>query len=483
MPKETLKKLSIFALLLFFTISAFYIRLENFKKSEYRSIDEVVYYRMAKQMRDNFFDYNTIPYGLELAKRGRDLPKYFFEPLFKHPPVYTILASCSVKAFGNSMEASLCPSLLLGVLLIPLVFLIGNTVYGLGVGLLAAFFMWLDPITTICSQKVWMDTTIAFLNTLTVLFFVIGLKKNNGLAFILSGVSSGLAFNTKYSGVLITFIITAFCLFYARELFKNKAFLFSLVLPVIMLIPWLLWNYSVYGIDCLILNDEARSLINLFPPKLISLIIIVTLLILLCVSILRRLSFSRNSAQTPPPSSTTAAGVSSSKDNLLSISSLIFVVGFLMLLLGEPISKGFNFFKFPVHSWASGVISDGNPLFYFGQMIEFSPFFILGIVMILLFHKEETKEMSFIRLAATIIIIFFIAWGNFQSRYILPALPLFIILSSSLYASIFNLCEKIDFFIIRALLRGILFAFLILTVVKILIINFLLSFPNNCCYF
>ena len=59
------------------TASAFFIRLENFKKSNMRTIDEIVYFRMAVQMSRNPADYNTIPYGEELKAGGRDLPDYF----------------------------------------------------------------------------------------------------------------------------------------------------------------------------------------------------------------------------------------------------------------------------------------------------------------------------------------------------------------------------------------------------------------------
>ena len=83
-------------------ISAFLYVLKTSKNSQSRSIDEIVYYRMAKQIvHQGFSGYNSIPYGRELAETGRVLPQYFFEPLFKHPPLFTLLIAFSMKLFRS----------------------------------------------------------------------------------------------------------------------------------------------------------------------------------------------------------------------------------------------------------------------------------------------------------------------------------------------------------------------------------------------
>ncbi|MBZ0166095.1 MAG: hypothetical protein K8I00_04750, partial [Candidatus Omnitrophica bacterium] len=68
---------------------AFIIRQQSILHSQGRSIDEAVYYRMAVQVQSGLENYHTIPYGRKLAATGRELPAYFFQPLYKHPPMFT----------------------------------------------------------------------------------------------------------------------------------------------------------------------------------------------------------------------------------------------------------------------------------------------------------------------------------------------------------------------------------------------------------
>jgi len=102
-----MKKLLIAICLLALMYLGFTVRLDNFKNSRARTIDEVVYSRMGTQMSRNYFDYNTIPYGQELAGRGRPLPKYFFQPLFKHPPLFTLSLTAVMKLFGKKVERTI----------------------------------------------------------------------------------------------------------------------------------------------------------------------------------------------------------------------------------------------------------------------------------------------------------------------------------------------------------------------------------------
>ncbi|MCA9400041.1 MAG: hypothetical protein KC713_00310, partial [Candidatus Omnitrophica bacterium] len=64
-------KLFIYLLLGLLMVSAFFMRLHSFQNSRARSIDEVVYFRMAYQIQGGLKHYHTIPYGQELRDRGR----------------------------------------------------------------------------------------------------------------------------------------------------------------------------------------------------------------------------------------------------------------------------------------------------------------------------------------------------------------------------------------------------------------------------
>jgi len=250
MRAESVQKAFIFLMLGLLIVSAFFIRLENFKKSDLRTIDEIVYYRMAKQVLDEGLSgYHTIPYGEVLAASGRPLPDYFFQPLFKHPPLFTLMNSFSMRLFGEKLVSCGLVSILFGVLLIPLVYMLGSLLFDKNIGLLSAIFMCLDPVNIISSQKVWMDTTLAFWCVLSVTLFALAQIKKYDLAYLLSGIACGLAMLTKYSGALTWIIILLYAAAYNKKLFKDKYFIGSLFIPGIMLLPWLIWNFQVFGAD------------------------------------------------------------------------------------------------------------------------------------------------------------------------------------------------------------------------------------------
>jgi len=98
-------------------VSAFFLRLNNFNNSDMHAIDEFVYFRMALQVNNDISDYNSIPYGKVLTKSGRKLPAYFFDPLFKHPPLFTYLLAASMKSSNNKFQAAAYFPILFGAVI------------------------------------------------------------------------------------------------------------------------------------------------------------------------------------------------------------------------------------------------------------------------------------------------------------------------------------------------------------------------------
>jgi len=254
-----LRQLLTLIFLTFLTLSAFFIRLNNYENSSLRSIDEFVYFQLSMQLADHPFTYNSIPYAKYLMARGRKLPKYFTQPLFKHPPLFSYLGGLSIKIFGKKLISVFYVSLLLGVLMIPLIYWLGTIAYDWRVGLLASLFLWMDPVSIMTGQKVWMDTSIGFYTLAAISLFIYGVKSGNDRFFFWSGIFSGLATLTRYNGFLVSIIIAVYALIYARPLFKNKSFLISLCIPLLMLTPWFYWNWKVYGFEFLTFKLHTRA--------------------------------------------------------------------------------------------------------------------------------------------------------------------------------------------------------------------------------
>jgi len=469
-----MKKFIIFAILASLCLSAFFIRLHNFKKSPARTIDEIVYFNLGKQVAVDVTDYNTIPYGRYLESTGRSLPEYFFKPLFKHPPVFSFLVAASIKVFGVSLQSAEYVSLLAGILMIPLIYFLGKLIYNFKVGLLAAILLWMDPVSIICSQKVWMDTTLAFFTVLAVYYFAKALLENRDGFYFLSGFFSGIAVCTKYTGILATISIVIYAAIYQKQLFKNRKFLICLIIPFVLLFFWICWNFQVYGasffMDLLKVHGVDNSMIK--TPKFIFI-----LGILLSISWIAKCFYSKIKYR-------------SSVENLFEKSQnkiiryiLICIAVLFYMAVYQSVLRFFIFKWSPRTSWLTGAYAYSLPIFYFEQLIEFSGFYILAFMGFFIRNTEEGQGAPIVRISALITIIFFIFWRSFQSRYILAALPFLLIMASQM---IFVVTEKLMSFRNTFWVKGlcICFAlFLFYAAIKTMRINLFVSFTNDMCYF
>lgn len=471
MPAEMMKRIRIILMLGLLTASAFFVRLENFKRTSARSIDEIVYYRMGKQvLQEGLSGYNTVPYGRELAATGRPLPQYFFESLFKHPPLFTFLITLSMKIFGINGSSAAYISLLLGAFMIPLTYYLGNIMFGEGIGLLSAIIMALDPITTICSQKVWPETSIGFFVTLSIYWFIRALKSDKNAFFLLSGTASSLGVLCKYPGGIATLIICLYALIFDRQLFKKTKFILGLLLPILSLMPWLIWNFWIYKINFLFLQSRLHS------DKVHTILLIRNMLLfgLLAASSLILMKEIKKSHLKPDkiPFSNRHKYITYAIITILFLS-----------IFGDAILKSLNPYHIPLTSWTGATFYNSPPTFYINRLLEFSSIYLLGFVAF--FTKTALSNFSekILKLTILTVLSFYTTWQAYQSRYILAALPPLIILGSRLVLDIYHRACSTHSFLIRITLKPAVIFIVVIMLIKLCIINMTVSFPNDMCYF
>jgi 4-amino-4-deoxy-L-arabinose transferase-like glycosyltransferase len=475
MPPESLKRIIIILTLGLLTVSAFFIRLENFINSRPRSVDEIVYFRMGAQVAENVFDYNTIAYGHELASKGRPLPEYFFLPLYKHPPLFTFAIALSMKAFTPTLLAAGIVSLLMGALMVPLVYGLAATLFDRKTALLAALLMWLDPVTVISSQKVWLDVMIAFFMTLAVLLFFLAAEKKRDACFFASGIAVGLAVLTKYTGILAWAVILPYAFIHERELFRRKSFLWSLAVPFIMLIPWMIWNWEVYGGNFLSVQLNIHDDMSLLA--LVQKLALPGFFFLIAAWMLLRL-LGRLRA---PDRSAPASGEALETPSRLRRFLLVAVGLCLLVVIRENIAAALQFLSMPRTSWRLFEFVDEPAWFYFGRLVEFSLFYLFAFASY--FMPQKDKRVHLLQVGSLLILVFFMAWGNYQSRYILGAIPLLIVLASRTVFIAFERLDHIGRPALRLALLGVLSAFCAYALLKTIAVDILVSFPNDLCYF
>ncbi|MFQ6094140.1 MAG: ArnT family glycosyltransferase [bacterium] len=416
-------------------ITGLLLRAHGFARPHKSSFDELLYTVMGFQLTKDMTDYSSAHLYTRLRKQGRDLPEHYGEPLFKHPPLYCYLISFVNRisdptdpqspmriSFPLARRNSSRVSLLLGCLTIFVVYLIGKNLYDHRVGLLAALLLTIDPIHWICSQKIWMETTLAFFVASALLFFVLGRRKPR--YFILSGVCIGLASLTKFLGILTLPIILFYTLLAERKLFRRKEFTLLILFPFVLQAPWIGWNYQVYGPEFLTNMFQfgkgttrlLEKAVRLIPP--FSALLLATLLLLFTKN--RSVQRAREKVRT----------IFTPKV-VLALSALPFAL-FFIAYGPETVNIVKNILQWgfiPSHGRARGIFTGEPWYFYLERLVEYSPLYLFALLSPFLLRRKEKGDLLLL-LSSGGLLAFFILWGAFQCRYILPAIPLLIVLSA-----------------------------------------------------
>lgn len=463
--------------------SAFFIRLENFKNSGARTIDEVVYYRMAVQVEEKGLSgYHTIPYAKELTQRGRDLPPYFFQPIFKHPPLFTFSNMLILKMFGKHAWTAVFVSLLCGVLLIPLAYLLSQIITkDWRSSLFAAFLVWMDPAILISSQKIWMDSMIAFFTLIAVYSFIKASVTQRNIYFIFSGIALGLGMNTKYTAGLPIVAFLLYALLYDRNLFRSKSFCWAIGIPFLMLFPWIFWNWLIYRQEFVSMFLVQHASLPIFIQKYIYAIVFSLALIIICVFYWIARFYQSKSATTLEACKTQKRG-NSFFPVMLQISSFLLIFVLFFALRGHIVA-----FLDPIHlpfmTWLQSAFRDAKYNFYLGRLIEFSFIYFFAYIGWLRYRPlDNSKGLPILRLTIFSILLFFIFWRNYQTRYILPVLTLLIIIGVHQVHEFMKWIEQRKL-TIRISSKFFLTFLIGYGIYKTMYINLVLSFTNDMCYF
>ncbi|HLG31285.1 MAG TPA: glycosyltransferase family 39 protein, partial [Candidatus Brocadiales bacterium] len=121
-------------------------------------------------------------------------------------------------------------SVTLGLLTIPLVYLIGNKVGGIKVGVLSALFFSILPLHVLNSHFVAPDVSMCFFVMLTFYITLLSFERESKVIYPLQGLFCGLAIATKYSAVPIAVVIVLSHLLQKDIGWKRKAITYPFML-------------------------------------------------------------------------------------------------------------------------------------------------------------------------------------------------------------------------------------------------------------
>ncbi|MCD6459232.1 glycosyltransferase family 39 protein [bacterium] len=470
-------------------LTALSLRSNGFKDKGRTTFDEALYVHMAYEMSFDIRHYNAINYSRQyVSRRPKKLPDYLWKKIFKHPPMYCYLILNSYKIHNNFglqktpiKRQAVRVSIWMGVLTVLAVYLIGRFISGPLVGGLAALFLTIDPVHWICSQKIWMETTITFFMVLSGLFYLYALKKEKGriIFYILTGLSIGCAALTKYPGALAIVAVFLYTLFNRRDILKQPKWILIPGFMFLALLDWLFWNFDVYGIGFFLGEGKGFDDIRVgytVLKKIIPLIVFAIGLFFGSVYLWKKKKITEIFQKTTVPSILKNKIVWM----LIAAGTALFIARDDLIKIISALSLKYE----PPTSWRMGFFAREPWYFYLKRLFLYFPIYIFAYFSpFFVGWRRKNPQSSLPVYFAGIICLFFILWGNYQSRYILPAVPWLLILSAYTIVNINKQIMALKNANLRTISLVILWAIVGLSIAKAVQVDLLLAVTNKPCYF
>lgn len=161
-----------------------------------------------------------------------------------HPPFYYMLLHFFLY-LGKSEFILRLPSVIFGILSIPLAYNVGKTFFGAREGLLSAFLLSISPVFVYYSQEARMYTLFAFLSLLSLFFFYTAIRKNDNRLWAGYIISTVLDIYTHYFAFLVISVEVMFFIFFLKSYQSSlKKFVLSLLCICILFLPQIPGLYS-----------------------------------------------------------------------------------------------------------------------------------------------------------------------------------------------------------------------------------------------
>jgi 4-amino-4-deoxy-L-arabinose transferase-like glycosyltransferase len=195
----------------------------------------------------------AIPDVIRILILGENLSQGLGYTLFDHPeekvpPIYPLIICGAYLLGGVNYQSVIIPSIIIGSLTVIPVYLLGKQLSNDLSGLIAALFVAVNPVLWLFSGIPMTETIFVFF-TLFALYFL-SLEKEFRNQFM-GGVFIGLAFLSRYAGILILFAVIFTLIFdiikrkYNRDLLIG--FTWIIIGFLIATFPWFLRNTLVFG--------------------------------------------------------------------------------------------------------------------------------------------------------------------------------------------------------------------------------------------
>ena len=183
---------------------------------------------LGDEGRDVLVAYNILHGHLTLLGPTSSVGGFFLGPIY-----YYFMAPFLFLSNYNPVGPAIMVALF-GIVVVGLVYKIGESIFNRRVGLVAAFLYAISPIVIIYSKSSWNPNLMPFFTILTLYSLYFGLKKNKLIYFLICGISFGITMQLHYIEIFLSVIIFFYVLlfYYFKKQFnllkiiKNYATIF-----------------------------------------------------------------------------------------------------------------------------------------------------------------------------------------------------------------------------------------------------------------
>jgi 4-amino-4-deoxy-L-arabinose transferase-like glycosyltransferase len=170
-----------------------------------------------------------------------------------YPPMFDLVTMVFFKVLGISVFSARLVAVVFSVLTLGLVFEFARRLYNVKTAFVAGVLLAVMPGYIWLSRMAMIETMLVFFFTLAVFSFYLWLKNKRNIFLVLAGLALGLGFLTKYQMIIAAVIMIASLLLFARDRLKLHLSKFTILLAagILVVIPWLIINYSTYASNML----------------------------------------------------------------------------------------------------------------------------------------------------------------------------------------------------------------------------------------
>ncbi len=164
-----------------------------------------------------------VPASLSIIESGED-------PNYVHPPFGKYMIALSILAFGDNPLGWRFSSVFLGSLAVPLIYLLCRRLYGNLVGILAGFFLLIDPMAYRMSEVAMLDISLMF-------FILLGFVMVNRNKHAIAATSFALACSIKFVGAFAIIGTIIFLIMQKKVRQILKYILIPIVIVLLLYVP------------------------------------------------------------------------------------------------------------------------------------------------------------------------------------------------------------------------------------------------------